>query len=346
MKTKIISTNDVNLENELKEAGKAIREGKLVVFPTETVYGIGANALDGEAVKKIFKAKGRPQDNPLIVHISDMSQLKAVTRETSEKALLLAKEFWPGPLTILFKKSSAVPFETTAGLDTVAVRMPADKTALALISYSDRPIAAPSANTSGKPSPTRASHVIADLFGKVDMIIDGGPCKVGLESTVIDLSSEVPVILRPGSITKEQILKVIPSVEYDKALLDESLAPKSPGQKYRHYSPKAKLEVYLGESEKVVDSIKKRQSELESKGLRVGILTFDENKDIYTGSWIVSLGSRSDLDGIARNLFDALRVFDELNVDVILSEGTAEEGIGKAIFNRIFKASGGNIIYP
>jgi L-threonylcarbamoyladenylate synthase len=343
--TEIISLNDEQLEEKLKEAGKLIREGGLVVFPTETVYGLGADALNEDAVKEIFKAKGRPQDNPLIVHISSMSQLDGLVEEISEKAKDLAERFWPGPLTILFKKSGRIPYETTAGLETVAVRMPDNEIALKLIEYSERPIAAPSANTSGRPSPTKAEHVLEDLAGKVDIVIDGGATGVGLESTVIDVSTEVPVILRPGGITREQILEVMPEAEYDLALKDESLKPKSPGQKYRHYSPKAKLELYIGSKDIITKAISARQEELEKEGLRVGILTVDENMSKYENKNIVSMGSYKKPDDIARNLFDSLRTFDSLDVDVILGESVEETGIGKAIFNRLYKASGGNIVY-
>lgn len=343
--TRVMGKSPETLEEELREAGEIIRNGGLVAFPTETVYGLGANALNSEAVKDIFVAKGRPQDNPLIVHISSRDQLEDLVESISPEAELLMEAFWPGPLTILFAKSEAVPFETTAGLTTVAVRMPDHPVALGLIDYSGCSIAAPSANTSGKPSPTKAEHVIEDLDGKVDAIIDGGATGVGLESTVIDLSGEIPMILRPGGVTVEQLLEVLPVVEYDLALKDETLSPKSPGQKYRHYSPKAKLELYCGDEDKVMEAVKSRRSELEAEGQRVGILTVDEHISSYESDFKVSMGRQDNHEEIARNLFDSLRAFDSFDIDVILGEGFEESGIGKAIMNRLHKASGGNVRY-
>lgn len=342
--TRVMGRNPETLERELVEAGEIIARGGLVAFPTETVYGLGADALNPEAVKDIFLAKGRPQDNPLIVHIASREQLEEVVGEIPEAAEALMEAFWPGPLTILFAKSDAVPYETTAGLETVAVRMPNHPMAQKLIERSGRPIAAPSANTSGRPSPTRAEHVIEDLDGKVDAILDGGATGVGLESTVIDVSGGAPVILRPGGVTIEQLWEVLPAVEYDVALKDESVVPRSPGQKYRHYSPKAKLELYSGEEEKVVEAVRARASELESDGYRVGILTVDEHMDRYKSFAKRSMGRKSDLEDIARNLFDSLRAFDSLDIDVIVGEGIEETGIGKAIMNRLYKAAGGNVV--
>lgn len=344
-RTRVLGKDSIVTEKEIAEAGDVIRSGGLVVFPTETVYGLGADALNEEAVNEIFKAKGRPQDNPLIVHISDRAQLEELASEISPSAERLMELFWPGSLTILFKKKSSVPDVTTGGLDTVAVRMPNHPLALKLIEYSNRPIAAPSANTSGRPSPTKAEHVLEDLSGKVDIVIDGGATGVGLESTVLDISGDRPMILRPGGVTIEQLLELLPDVEYDLALKDESLSPKSPGQKYRHYSPRAKVEVYTGESDQVIEAILKRKRELEVEGFRVGILTVDENSEVYKSENTVSMGRRDDLEEIARNLFDSLRRFDSMEVDFILGEGFAETGIGKAIMNRLFKASGGNIVH-
>lgn len=344
-RTRVLGRDSIVTEKEIAEAGDVIRSGGLVVFPTETVYGLGADALNEDAVNEIFKAKGRPQDNPLIVHISDRAQLEELASEISPSAERLMELFWPGSLTILFKKKSSVPDVTTGGLDTVAVRMPNHPLALKLIEYSNRPIAAPSANTSGRPSPTKAEHVLEDLSGKVDIVIDGGATGVGLESTVLDISGDRPMILRPGGVTIEQLLELLPDVEYDLALKDESLSPKSPGQKYRHYSPRARVEVYTGESDQVIEAILKRKRELEVEGFRVGILTVDENSEVYKSENTVSMGRRDDLEEIARNLFDSLRRFDSMEVDFILGEGFAETGIGKAIMNRLFKASGGNIVH-
>lgn len=341
--TRVMGRNPETLECELREAGEILARGGLVAFPTETVYGLGADALNAEAVNDIFLAKGRPQDNPLIVHISSREQLEEIALEIPEEAEALMGAFWPGPLTILFAKSDAVPYETTAGLNTVAVRMPNHPLAQKLIEYSGRPVAAPSANTSGKPSPTKAEHVIEDLYGKVDAILDGGATGVGLESTVVDVSEGVAVILRPGGVTIEQLLEVLPDVRYDTALEDESVAPKSPGQKYRHYSPKAKLELYTGEAEKVVEAVRARAMELESDGHKVGILTVDEHMGMYKSDAKLSMGSNSDAEEIARNLFDSLRAFDSLDIDVIVGEGIEDTGIGKAIMNRLYKASGGSV---
>lgn len=342
--TRVMGRHPETLEAELQEAGDIIARGGLVAFPTETVYGLGADALNPQAVKDIFLAKGRPQDNPLIVHISSRDQLEKIVDEIPEDAETLMKAFWPGPLTILFAKSNDVPHETTAGLDTVAVRMPNHPLAQKLIECSGRPIAAPSANTSGKPSPTRAEHVIDDLDGKVDAILDGGSTGVGLESTVIDVSEGVAVILRPGGVTIEQLLEVIPNVRYDAALKDERVAPRSPGQKYRHYSPKAKLELYSGEEEKVIEAVRARARELEDNGYKVGILTVDEHMDRYQAKVKQSMGRGSDLEDVARNLFDSLRAFDSFDIDVIIGEGIEETGIGKAIMNRLYKASGGSVV--
>lgn len=258
--TKIVRINKNDPEIELIDfAANVIREGGLVAFPTETVYGIGANSFNEEAVKKIFIAKGRPQDNPLIVHIAELEQIYDLVEDVPQKAKTLMKKFWPGPLTLIFKKSEKVPYVNTAGMDTVAIRMPSNPIAHLLIKRAEVPISAPSANVSGKPSPTDASHVIEDLYGKVDVIIDGGKCDVGVESTVLDLTEKVPVILRPGAVTLEMLKEVIGNVEVDPSLLKkpkEDLKPKSPGMKYKHYSPNAEVYIVTGDLEKVVKKFK------------------------------------------------------------------------------------------
>ena len=258
IKTKVVKMDSENIDYSIiMEAADIINKGGVVVFPTETVYGIGADALNDEAVDKIFKAKGRPQDNPLIVHIADFDELYDLAETVPESAKKLAEKYWPGPLTMILYKKNILSDKITANLDTAAIRLPVNKIALALIRESKKPIAAPSANTSGKPSPTEASHVIEDLMGKVDMIIDGGSTDIGLESSVVDMTGEIPVILRPGGITQENIIDVLGECEYDPAIIksNEKIVPKSPGQKYRHYSPRAKVILYKGDMEKVVRRI-------------------------------------------------------------------------------------------
>lgn len=347
IETKIIKLNKINLEEKLiLEGAKFIKEGKLVAFPTETVYGLGANGLDEEAVKKIFIAKGRPQDNPLILHVSSIEDVKPLVKSISKEAEILMKRFWPGPLTILFRKSNKVPNIITAGLDTVAIRMPNHPIAIELIKNSGVPIAAPSANTSGKPSPTLADHVIEDLYGKVHMIIDGGSTGVGLESTVLDLTEEIPMILRPGGITLEDLKKIIPQVEEDLSIIKDNkdIVPKSPGQKYRHYAPKADMLVFTGELENIVMKIISQTEEFISKGKTVGIMATEETKDRYERGVVISVGSRENMETIGHNLFNTIRLFDQKEVDVILAEGVGLSYIGTAIMNRLKKASGGNII--
>jgi len=347
METQILKIDKDNIDEEsMKRAAKLIEEGKIVAFPTETVYGLGANGLDEEAIMKLFIAKGRPQDNPLILHIHSIDQLKTLVESIPDVAYKCIDKFWPGPLTILFKKSELVPSSVTAGLDTVAIRMPKNSIALELIRLSDKPIAGPSANLSGKPSPTCAEHVIEDLYSKVDMIIDGGECIVGLESTVLDLSGDTPMVLRPGFITLEDLKEIIPNISQDLATIKESdrIVPKSPGQKYRHYAPKADMMVFTGEIEAIVSNIKNSAAENISKGLKVGIMATDETIDMYDNEVLISVGSRVSQESIARNLFKIIRLIDEKGVDIILAEGVPTKFIGRAIMNRMMKASGGKII--
>ncbi|NLY77155.1 MAG: threonylcarbamoyl-AMP synthase [Tissierellia bacterium] len=348
METRIVKVNRDNPEVELiKEGAELIKSGKLVAFPTETVYGLGANGLDEEAASKIFVAKGRPQDNPLILHVSSLEEVKQLVKSIPKQAEIIAEKFWPGPLTMIFERSSLIPDVITAGLDTVAIRMPDHKIALELIRASGVPIAAPSANTSGRPSPTIAQHVIEDLYGKIDMIIDGGATGVGLESTVLDLTGELPTILRPGGVTLEDLKPIIPDVTLDLSIVkdEDNIIPKSPGQKYRHYAPKAHMIVYCGQVDDIVEAIKNRAKELIEEGKTVGIMATDETKSSYQEGMVVSVGSRKDMGTIAHNLFNVLRNFDEKKVDIILSEGVEMEDLGTAIMNRMKKASGGNIIY-
>ena len=341
--TKIVKVDPENIDyNIIKEAADIINRGGLVVFPTETVYGIGADALNDAAVDKIFKAKGRPQDNPLIVHIAELDELYCLASEVPKKAELLAERFWPGPLTMILYKRKILSDKITAGLNTAAIRLPVNKIALALIRESKKPIAAPSANTSGSPSPTEASHVIEDLMGKVDMIIDGGSTYIGLESTVVDMTGDIPMILRPGGVTAEEIISVLGECTYDPSIIksEEAIIPKSPGQKYRHYSPKAKVILYKGQIEKVAEKINEDYDKLTLKGLKAGIMSTVQTRGFYKGKVNICIGDRTKLLTISSNLFKGLRDFDHMGIDVILAEAVDEKGLGKAIMNRLGKSAG------
>lgn len=347
MNTKTIKIIVENIgEKNISLAGDIIKRGGIVAFPTETVYGLGANGLDEDAVEKIFKAKGRPADNPLILHVYSIEQVERLVKSIPEVAKKCIEKFWPGPLTILLKRSNLVPDIVTAGLDTVAIRMPSHKIALRLIEKSGVPIAAPSANLSGRPSPTSFKHVVEDMMGKIDMIIDGGTTGIGLESTVLDLSGSEPMILRPGGVTLEALKEIIPDVTLDPSIEDMSsnIVPKSPGQKYRHYAPKSEMIIFSGEEAKIVSEINKRKIQYLEKGKKVGIMCTDETKDLYKDAEIISLGSRSEEYTIAHNLFHTLRDFDEKDVDVILAEAVGSTNLGSAIMNRMIKASSGKIV--
>jgi L-threonylcarbamoyladenylate synthase len=340
--TKLVKVDPENIDyNIIKEAADIINRGGLVVFPTETVYGIGADALNDKAVDKIFKAKGRPQDNPLIVHIAEYNELYDLALEVPEEAELLAEKFWPGPLTMILYKKRILSDKITAGLNTAAIRLPLNKIALALIKESKKPIAAPSANISGRPSPTEASHVIEDLMGKVDMIIDGGSTYIGLESTVVDMTSSVPMILRPGGVTAEDIRSVLGECDYDPAIIksEERVIPKSPGQKYRHYSPKAKVILYKGKIEKIADKINEDYDKFTSLGLKTGIMSTSQTEEFYKGKINICIGDRTKLLTISSNLFKGLREFDHMGAAVILAEAVDEKGLGKAIMNRLGKSA-------
>ena len=340
--TKLVKIDPKNIDYKvIKEAADIINRGGTVVFPTETVYGIGADALNDEAVDKIFKAKGRPQDNPLIVHIAQLDEIYSLVKEVPEEARILAEKFWPGPLTIILYKKDIVPDKITAGLNTVALRMPENEIALALIKESKKPIAAPSANTSGRPSPTLASHVVEDLMGKVDMVIDGGSTYIGLESTVLDMTSSLPMILRPGGVTKEDIESVLGECCYDPAIIksEDKIIPKSPGQKYKHYSPKAKVILYKGSIENIAKTINEDYSKYKSLGFRPGIMSTVQTEKFYIGKTTISMGDRTKPLTISSNLFRGLRDFDHMGVTMILAEAVDEKGIGKAILNRLKKAA-------
>lgn len=326
----------------IERAGKILQGGGLVAFPTETVYGLGGAALNPESSRKIYAAKGRPSDNPLIVHICRWEDLAPIVREIPEMARRLGKAFWPGPLTMILKKSDRVPAETTGGLATVAVRMPSDETALALIRAAGGYVAAPSANISGRPSPTLAKYVAEDLGGRIEMILDGGQACIGLESTIVDLTEEVPTILRPGYITEEMLGEVLGKVEIDRGILPEEsgIPPKAPGMKYRHYAPKAELTIVAGEQEAVVRRIGKLLREAQKKGLSSGVIATDATRERYSATVVKSTGDRHNEAEAARELYRILREFDEEQVEVIYSEAFAEKGIGQALMNRLLKAAG------
>ena len=347
MKTIIEKIDRYQMDDEvLARAGEILKNGGLVAFPTETVYGLGANALNENAAMKTYAAKGRPSDNPLIVHITDVEDLSIVARNISDKAKQIIERFWPGPLTLIFEKQYIVPYGTTGGLDTVAVRMPTDEIARAVIRAGGGYISAPSANTSGRPSPTSAQHVFEDFDGKIDMIIDGGNVDIGLESTIVDMTVDPPMILRPGAITKEMLEEVVGEVAIDQTLLcvDLDEAPKAPGMKYRHYAPKAHLTIVDGETDEVVKAIKQIAYEQTRLGFRVGIIATSETEGAYTKGIVKNIGTRSNESSIAKNLYKVLREFDEEEVDYIYSESFSGDGIGDAIMNRLNKAAGHHII--
>lgn len=333
-------------EAGIGRAGEILRRGGLVAFPTETVYGLGADALDEKAAAKIYGAKGRPSDNPLIVHIADWEAIHRIVSELPAEAELLQKAFWPGPLTMILKKSDEVPLTTTGGLSTVAVRMPSDPVAQAVIRAGGGYIAAPSANTSGRPSPTTAQHVAEDMDGVIDMIIDGGSVAIGLESTIVDLTGEVPTILRPGYISQEMLAKVIGEVEIDRGLISEnsSVRPKAPGMKYRHYAPRAELIIVEGSEERVRAKINELTRQQELSGKKVGVIGTDESLEYYQSGTVKSIGSRQDEITIAQHLYGILREFDQSDISVIYSEAFETPNMGQAIMNRLIKAAGHQII--
>lgn len=332
----------------MRRAGEILKRGGLVAFPTETVYGLGGDALNPEASAKIYAAKGRPSDNPLIVHIADMEALAVLTESVPEKAYRLADHFWPGPLTMIMPKSEKVPYQTTGGLATVAIRMPSHPAAFELIRSSGLYLAAPSANTSGRPSPTAAEHVRQDLDGRIDMIIDGGRVEIGLESTIVDLSGETPMILRPGYITKEMLEEVIGPVKVDPVILaeteDPAMRPKAPGMKYKHYAPKGSLTIVEGKRDAVAGEINRLIREHEAAGFRTAVIASEENHPLYVSPLILDIGSREHEESIAANLYDVLRQMDEQNIDYIYSESFAGAGLGAAIMNRLLKAAGHKVI--
>lgn len=349
MVTQVIKIDPKNINRDkLIVAAKALRDGKVVAFPTETVYGLGANALNPSAVEQVFIAKGRPSDNPLIVHIADRNSINELTDGIPEKAAALMDKLWPGPLTLVLKKSSIIPQIITAGLDTVGIRMPEHPVALELIRQAKVPVAAPSANVSGKPSPTKAKHVLDDLDGKIEICIDAGSSRVGLESTVLDVTVDPPMLLRPGGVTPEQIEEIIGPIEIDKTILGKVNAnniPKSPGMKYRHYSPKAHVIIV---NAKNIDNQVKKITELANQsineGKKVGICATDQTVNFYTGFDTISVGDRNNPETIASKLFALLREFDDRGAEIILAESVDKNGVGLAIMNRMVKAAGYDMV--
>ena len=330
-------------KDEIKKQAQILREGKTVIFPTETVYGLGANALDEKAVSKIYEAKGRPSDNPLIVHIYDKKQVDDLAQNINQNAKIIMDTFWPGPITIILKKKDIVPMRTSGGLNTVAIRMPSNPIAKALLEEVKLPIAAPSANISGRPSPTRGKHVYDEMNNRVDGIILGGDCTFGLESTVLDLTNDIPVILRPGSVTKEDLENIIGKVNIDPALekKEDNIKAKAPGMKYKHYSPNADVYIISGNTENTIKKVNNLAENNEKEGLKCAVMCMKQNKNKYKCETI-SLGG--SLDEVASNLFSALIYADEQKYDVIYTEEFPDYGVGKAIMNRLLKSAGYKII--
>lgn len=348
MNTKIYTLNEENIDtNIIKEAGEVLKKGGLVAFPTETVYGLGGDALNPDSSKKIYAAKGRPSDNPLIVHISNLRALGKIVKDIPSDALKLADKYWPGPLTMIFNKNDVVPKETTGGLETVAVRMPSNKIARALIDASGGYIAAPSANLSGRPSPTVAKYVIEDMDGRIDIILDGGESDVGLESTIVDFTEGKPMILRPGYITQKMLEEALSErVEWDKAIIDadSKTPPKAPGMKYRHYAPKGELVIVEGNKEDVIKKINELTNEDKNNNLKTGVIATEETKDYYNADLVKSAGHKDKENEVAHHLFRILREFDEENIQKMYSESFKSDGVGAAVMNRLLKAAGHQII--
>lgn len=348
MDTKVYKIDIDNIDNaKMQEAGALIATGELVAFPTETVYGLGGDALHPDAARKIYEAKGRPSDNPLIVHVAEFADLERVAREVPPQAKLLADAFWPGPLTMIVWKNDSVPYATTGGLDTVAVRMPDHPIALELIRKSGKLIAAPSANTSGRPSPTEASHVEGDLSGRIAMILDGGAVGIGIESTIIDLTEIVPMVLRPGYITPEMLADVLgEDVIIDPGLIaaDDMTKPKAPGMKYKHYAPKADMVIVDGDKAAVVEKINALTEAAHAEGKKVAVIATEETKAEYRADVVLSIGKREDEDSIAKHMYKILRDCDMLEVDAIYSESFQTPRIGQAIMNRLLKAAGHQVL--
>ena len=333
-------------EEQIRQAGDILKAGGLVAFPTETVYGLGGDALNPDSSKKIYAAKGRPSDNPLIVHICRWEDIYRIAEPVTEEAKRLAEAFWPGPLTMILQKKDTVPKETTGGLDTVAIRFPSHPVARRLIEAAGGFVAAPSANASGRPSPTMAEYVAEDMNGRIDMILDGGAVGIGLESTIVDVSGPEPIILRPGYVTQEMLEKVLGEVELDQTILDGTTAqrPKAPGMKYRHYAPKGELSIVEGSAEAVVEHINGLCARAAAEGKKTGVIATDEPFSRYTADSVKSVGSREDEEAIAHSLYRILREFDDEEVEVMYTESFSSYGMGQAIMNRLLKAAGHRII--
>jgi L-threonylcarbamoyladenylate synthase len=342
-----VDAQEPDLE-KVRVAAGFVRRGGLVAFPTETVYGLGADALNAKAVLALFEAKKRPLDNPPIVHVSHVKDVRRLAEHVSSEAERLMQEFWPGPLTLIFNRSKTVPNVTVAGLDTIAIRMPRHNVALALIKESNCPISAPSANLAGKPSPTLAKHVLDDLNGRIDAVLDAGPTSIGVESTVLDLTVNPPQVLRPGGTSFELLKKTLDRVELNPVVTAEKPLPvekaRSPGVKHKHYAPDADVVVVEGDLSAIVEKVVELTKVYKHRGSTVGVLCTDETAQYYDADVVKSLGSRSDLAGVARSLFRVLREFNLEKVDVIVAEGLPLEGLGLAVMNRLRKAAGYNII--
>ena len=348
VETKLIQVDEHHIDLALiKEAGDIIKIGGLVAFPTETVYGLGGDALNIQSSKKIYRAKGRPSDNPLIVHIADMSALSAIVREIPDDAVKLAERFWPGPLTMILHKSELVPYETTGGLDTVAVRMPVNLIARELIRAAGGYVAAPSANRSGRPSPTVVKYVTEDMDGRIEMIIDGGDVEIGLESTIVDLTTPLPTILRPGFITIQMLKQVLEDVEEDRTMMrdDSGQPPRAPGMKYRHYAPKGDLTIVDGEEESVIQYINDCIVAQKAENKKTGVIATDSSVSHYHADVCRSAGNRHDEETIARELYRILREFDDEAVEIIYAESFDTNGIGQAVMNRLLKAAGHKVVH-
>jgi L-threonylcarbamoyladenylate synthase len=340
----LVKINSIK-DEALTKAADFIKNGGLVAFPTETVYGLGGDGLNSEAASKIYKAKGRPSDNPLILHINDQKMLHKIVNDVNSMAKKIMTAFCPGPITLILPKSDIVPSSVTGGLNTVAVRMPDNDIARELIRLSNTPIAAPSANISGRPSPTTAQAVYNDLHDRIDMILDGGACHFGVESTIVDCTEDVPIILRPGAITKEMLEELFPVVKIDRAIVGDNVVPKAPGMKYKHYAPKANMILFEGSSAKMVEAIASKMADYEKEGKKVGLVVSYEVAEKLQHENTAIYGNQEDLLTIASEIYECLRFFDDKDVDIILAEGTTDKGIGLAIMNRLHKASGFNSIF-
>ncbi len=347
MDTKVVFMDEKHIDAKtLLEAGELIKKGELVAFPTETVYGLGGDALQEDSSRKIYAAKGRPSDNPLIVHIAKWTDIYHICREVPEAAKKLADAFWPGPLTMILKKKDRVPSTTTGGLDTVAVRLPSHAVARAFIEAAGGYVAAPSANVSGRPSPTLAKHVLEDMKGKIPLIIDGGEVGIGVESTIVDLTEDTPIILRPGYITHEMLYRVLGQVSEDATMMEslKDVAPKAPGMKYRHYAPQGNLTIVAGDEADVVAYINEACAEAALEGKRTGVLCTSETRKLYQADCVKCIGTRAEESTIAQGLYKVLRECDDEQLEVIFAESFHTEGIGQAIMNRLLKAAGHQFI--